>query len=381
MIHEAEGARRRNELTEEFLSRFEGKRPQVVPHDAQEIEGVERRWLSQRRSLYVHRPADSSPFLEALKARSPGLVVHDDLAVDHKIVHRECPQRPHDLRKPGRGVVSVSRVKAAYVAMSTGDHPVSIEFEFEQPLGIGKRRLGRMRQHDLHALALHSASGSAQVFRLFRQGLTPVHSFAKLFDGQSAENRLLRDRGIRFRCFGELSPGEGALFTNQQPLILGLLQLHQSPHPTQLVASKLEQELSFRHSGLWVFEGDPVSPVPDDHRARPVITGRDHILEIDVLQWVVLDVHGESLFSRVEGRALRNGPRGQGAAPLEAQVPMKPAGRVFVDDEQSTCDAAGCRTGAVCGRSGDARFRGRSRGSFVPVWDEGIAFRHGFTLF
>ena len=52
----------------------------------------------------------------------------------------------------------------------------------------------------------------------------------------------------------------------------------------------------------------PRAPVPHDHVAAAVLAARDHALEVEVVERMVLDVHGQALHVGVERRALRHGP-------------------------------------------------------------------------
>ena len=73
--------------------------------------------------------------------------------------------------------------------------------------------------------------------------------------------------------------------------------------------------------------------VPDLDGARAVVPLRDLTLEAPVLERMVLDVDGEVLLARLERDALRDGPRGENAVPLEAEVVVEPSGVVPLDDE------------------------------------------------
>src|SRR6185312_3593662 len=72
---------------------------------------------------------------------------------------------------------------------------------------------------------------------------------------------------------------------------------------------------------------------PDLHRTGPVLALRDLAFEAPVLDRVVLDVHREVLLARLERRALGDGPAGERAVPLEAEVVVQPAGVVALNDE------------------------------------------------
>ena len=62
--------------------------------------------------------------------------------------------------------------------------------------------------------------------------------------------------------------------------------------------------------------------IPDDHRAAASRLSVVHALEVARLQRVVLDWHGQPAQSRIKGRSLRNGPRAQDLADLDAEIEM-----------------------------------------------------------
>src|SRR6185436_13035571 len=79
-----------------------------------------------------------------------------------------------------------------------------------------------------------------------------------------------------------------------------------------------------------------------------VLLGRDHALEVEVLDRVVLDVDGHPAVSRVERQALGDGPADEDALDLEAEVVVEPRRAMALDDEPA-------RAGRRSGRAG--RFR------------------------
>jgi hypothetical protein len=124
----------------------------------------------------------------------------------------------------------------------------------------------------------------------------------------------------------------------QEPLLLatvGPLKPDQDEAATQLVPEDLGVQLAGRHRGCRVVGAVrlPRPGIPHDHVATAVLPGRDHPLEVQVLDRVVLDVHGVAPRRRVECRSLRDGPAHQHPVDLEAQVVVQAAGPVALDDE------------------------------------------------
>src|SRR4029079_15734902 len=125
----------------------------------------------------------------------------------------------------------------------------------------------------------------------------------------------------------------------------------------------VEDELQFpirdrppRVGGLGL--GLPGAPVPDDHVARAVLLGRDHSLEIEVLDRVVLDVDRHPPGARILGQALRDRPADEDALDLEAEVVVE-AGRAMALDDEATSAAGGRR------RAG--RLGGQPEVALLPV--------------
>ncbi len=65
---------------------------------------------------------------------------------------------------------------------------------------------------------------------------------------------------------------------------------------------------------------------------------------------MILGPSGEAALLRVAGRALRQGPRGEHAVDLEAEVVVEAAGAVAMDDEAAA--SARRRAGATVRRAG-----------------------------
>ena len=86
--------------------------------------------------------------------------------------------------------------------------------------------------------------------------------------------------------------------------------------------------------GRAAFVGRIDAAIPDDHFARAVLPGRNHAFERGVVVRVVLGLHGEALFARIERRALGNRPGLEDAVAFEAEVVVQVPGGMLLDDEQ-----------------------------------------------
>ena len=85
---------------------------------------------------------------------------------------------------------------------------------------------------------------------------------------------------------------------------------------------------------LAAFVGRVDAAIPDNHFARAVLPGWNHALERGIVIRVILDVHGEPLFTRIERRTLGNRPGLEDAFAFEPEVIVQLPGCMLLDDEQ-----------------------------------------------
>jgi hypothetical protein len=127
------------------------------------------------------------------------------------------------------------------------------------------------------------------------------------------------------------------------------LGAHEHPRALQLVAVERELQVAllqrgFDVVGLW----RPGTRVPQHHDAGAV-AGRNHALELAVLDGVILDVHREPLDGGIERRSLGHRPRQQHAVVLQAEVVVQVTGQVLLHAEEPRRAAAGRPPGLVAG--------------------------------
>ena len=133
--------------------------------------------------------------------------------------------------------------------------------------------------------------------------------------------------------------------------------LHEHEPAPQLLAVEVEVQvagLDRRQRIVVVAVGlgqRPPPPVPHDDVATAVLAGRDDALEVEVVERMVLHVHGHPLHGGVERRALRHGPAGQHPGDLEAQVVVQAGRPVALHDEAPPVR----RRGSGAGRLGRDR--------------------------
>src|SRR5215216_2144023 len=85
-----------------------------------------------------------------------------------------------------------------------------------------------------------------------------------LFDSEAGKHRLFREL-----VAGTLHPGVALL--DQEPLLLGLLDLHERPFAVKLVALELEEQLALLEALAPILERHPFAAIPDDDAARAVV--------------------------------------------------------------------------------------------------------------
>jgi hypothetical protein len=123
----------------------------------------------------------------------------------------------------------------------------------------------------------------------------------------------------------------------EHPCLAAALAVAADEHEpaAQLVPVDLRVQLSGLDRGAWVvgLHRLPGADVPHHDVAAAVLARGDHALEVEVLDRVVLDVHGEPPCRGVERRALGDRPADQHPVDLEPQVVVKPAGPVTLHDE------------------------------------------------
>ena len=128
------------------------------------------------------------------------------------------------------------------------------------------------------------------------------------------------------------------MLVHEEPLVRVLAAapaLDQDQAPPELVAGHVRVQLAGcdGRDRVVCLVRLPGAGIPDDHVAAAVLAGRDHALEVDVLDRVILDVNGEPLGCRVEGRAVRHRPARQDTIHLEAQVVVAATGPMPLYDE------------------------------------------------
>jgi len=67
---------------------------------------------------------------------------------------------------------------------------------------------------------------------------------------------------------------------------------------------------------------------------------RDSPFEVAIVEWVIFDLDGEALVVGIDRRTLGDGPRFEYAIELKTEIIVKASGRVFLNYEAWTSEAA-----------------------------------------
>ncbi len=328
VLEVAERARLRHHAREQPLALHQRQRPHVEALERHQVEQEQRGRLLHRGAPDVGGAGEPGALRQAMEARAAGIVVHHHLAVHHEPLEGQRRQRARQLRKRRREVVAVARGELPFTALPRGEHPVAVQLRLEDPAIPVEGLLARFGQHQLDVLRAHLTARGAQPLQRRAERRRDVGARLQDLDRQPREHRARRKHGA--------VPG-GHLriaFLDEQPFLLGLLDLHQRPATLELVALEVEEQLPLLEPHVRILDGHPHPAVPHDHRARAVVPLRDDPLEVAVLERVVLDQHREALVGLVARGPLGHGPGAQHTVHLEPEVEVELPGRVLVDDEQ-----------------------------------------------
>ncbi len=306
----------------------------------------------------------ADPQLEEREVGPAGGVERHHLTVEDRGLGVEprpgVRQEPREVR---RGVVAVAGVRLDRAVCDDRLDAVAVPLDLEQPVVVVERAVGQCREHRLDEARLAGRGlGLGEVDLGDGCGLLadPVGVAGGL-------DLVVRPAGLDARRVVLGVPAVDrrlVALLDQQPL-LGLVVL-EGPlaglAPTRLDDGVAAAELRALQAELQLAVGDrlprvrglglglPGPPVPDDHVAGAVLLRRDHALEVEVLDRVVLDVDRHPALLRVEGGAARHGPAHEEAVDLEAEVVVEPGRAMTLDDEPT-----GRRRRRIAGRLGGLR--------------------------
>src|SRR5258708_3012015 len=139
-----------------------------------------------------------------------------------------------------------------------GEQPIAIELELEDPAIARERVVRRLGEHDIDRRRIDACTRRDGFAEGLAQPAPPGAARFEFFDSQPGQPR-------RFRKFIAWLLHPRVALLDEQPVLLGLLHLHERPLAVELVASELEQELPFLEPFARVLEGYPFAAVPHDY--------------------------------------------------------------------------------------------------------------------
>ena len=271
--------------------------------------------------------------LQEAKVGTALRVERDHLAVDDRLGRRQPGRFPEQLGEQASGVVAVAGPERD---AATGDDrldPVAVPLGLEEPILAIEWSASRRRQHRLDERRLGGAAGAGRIERRERRRRGALHVCR-----QSGPNLVARPAGpdrrrVRLRVppsdrlrarLGDQEPGAAfvdgaggvATCAHTRPALAGGTlrvppgRAHEGEATGQLLATKSELELA-RPDRLAGIPGElrlERAPVPAHGIPGAILAPRDHALEIEVLDRMVLRPGGEPTLVRVAGRAFRDGP-------------------------------------------------------------------------
>ena len=262
-----------------------------------------------------------------------GRIQHHDLAVDHRVPAGQRRERRPEIPVAMRPVEPAPGDQPRRPALDMRHRPVAVELDLVQPVVALRRRVDRARELRLHALRQRRPHRPRQRPRPQpHRPRTRRLRYHQLLDAPAALHALRpchQDVRLRIRRLVAL--------LEEQPrrlLLAGLrLQPRQHPAAVELLARQPELERPAIEIGLRIAHRRPGAGIPDDHRPAAVLALRDHPLEVDVFQRMVLGLHRQPLLLRVERRSLRHRPALQHPAEFQPQVVMIRARLMLVHDK------------------------------------------------
>src|SRR5262249_34602897 len=176
------------------------------------------------------------------------------------------------------------------------------------------------------------ASPRLESLELFPHRPRPARARRDLLERQAREDRLLGIARV-----GSV-PGPAVALFDEEPLLARRfargLHADESPLAAELVAEELEEELPLSYALVEVGQGSPAALIPADDLTGTVVAIGDDAREIGVLDRVVLDFDGQALLGGIGGGTLGDRPGLQDASPLQPEVPVQAASRMFLHHEE-----------------------------------------------
>ena len=272
--------------------------------------------------------------------RRPALLVEGDhLAVHDRLFGIDPRRGAGQVREVGGGIDAVARPDARPAAADHGLDPVAVPLDLVQPVIVVEGGIGQGGHHGRHEVGLAFLAGLRQVRRHVRAGWRLLearrHAVLDLVVGAAgldAGREVLGIPAIDRRLVALL---------DEQPLLAlvapaaaaagaddGVATAQPLPEEAELQLARPDG--ARRVVGLLRLEG---APVPDDDVAGAVLAVRDHALEVEVLDRVVLGAHRQPLLVGIQGRPLGHRPADEDAIHLQPGVVVEGGGPMTLHHE------------------------------------------------
>jgi hypothetical protein len=252
---------------------------QRVPVEPQQVEDQVRDGVGGRQPPHGVLGGQVHAALELLEARTAGVVERHHLAVEDRLAPGQRPPELAQLGVAGRDVVPVAALEPQPAALGVADRPHAVPLDLVRPALVVGGQVAEAGEHRLD---------------------------------------LLRHR-LPSRVLGRVHPVDHPVLAAGAEEDVAALQALAVEGDHHLVLAELV--LLVR------------AAVPDPHRPRAVLAGRDLAVEVEVLERMVLGADREVVAAGVGRDALRHRPRGEHAVVLQPQVPVQRAGVVLLHDE------------------------------------------------
>ncbi len=343
------GGRRYEEPPQDLLALVEPHLPEVPAVEVQEVEG----------EIDERRPSLGAA-LQGLEARRPVRQHRGDLAVEERRPRRQAADGAGDLRELLRPVLPVAGDEPHLPLVDSRHDAIAVVLDLVEPVVAGRRRLDHHREGQGLSLGQRPAHGAGEVREAEGRSPLSLGGSARFHRAAGADDLRMPEAVALGGHLGQSAPREDALRARahdvelgRRPCVLvllldeepglGVVPLDADEHPPagELLAVEVELQVSLLEGKARLDHGGPRSAVPEHDRPRPVFALRDDPFEGAVVDRVVLDVHGEPLVARVEGRTLRHGPAQEDTVELQPKVIVQTRCRMLLD-------AVGVPPGRTC---------------------------------
>src|SRR6516165_1536993 len=149
------------EAFQAFFSIHQRERTEIMAVKGHAIEEKSFHGCCNHASLNIVNAGQVHPRLQLLKARLSPFIECHDLAVDHETVHGEPLERISQLRITFGDQSAVAAVEFDGVTVALRQNTDAVIFNFEKPIGFGKRTLLQGRKHQ------RLTAGADVMFRRF----------------------------------------------------------------------------------------------------------------------------------------------------------------------------------------------------------------------